>query len=94
MRPRATTEPLGQRVAALESEAWAQAAKLAEHKAAVEVRFREDELVIKDHEKWLNQVRGSLRTLAVLWAVAVALLGMHFVQEWIARPVSAASAKP
>jgi len=82
-RERSQTLPLGERVATLENEAWSQATKIAKHEEA-----------IRDHEKWFNQVRGSMRTLAILWGIAVAMLGFKFLQDFVTRPVSAASAKP
>jgi hypothetical protein len=80
IRERSFTEPIGERVAALESEIWAHAAKLAKHEDAV-----------KDHDKWLNQVRGSLRTLAVLWAISTTLLGLRVLSDFFPRSARAST---
>lgn len=86
MRPRINTEILGERVASLETSSVAHESKIKNH---------EDRL--DGHDAWFNQVRGSLRTLVVLWTIAVGILGIlgvRFIQDLVARPVSASSAKP
>jgi hypothetical protein len=82
-RQRLTTDTMGERVVSLEAES-------ASHTKAID----DHEERLDDHDKWLNQVRGSVRTMAVLWAIAVALNGFGFVRDYLSRPVSAASAKP
>ncbi len=68
MRDRIRTETLPERVATLENESWSLATKMAKHESD-----------IKDHEKWLNQVKGSIRLLVVLWTIAVGILGLREV---------------
>lgn len=83
MNPRVPTGNLGERVASLETGATSHAKTIDAHETRLD-----------GHDAWLNQVRGSLRTMVVLWTIAVALLGLRFVQEYVARPAAAASVRP
>lgn len=82
-RNRITTDVIGERVIALEVTSSHQGETLDEHETRLD-----------GHDAWLNQVRGSIRTMVVLWTIAVALLGFRVVQDYVTRPVSAFPAKP
>lgn len=64
MRPRLSSDVLGERVASLETESYAHGVKIAAHDTR-----------LTDHSAILNQVKGGIRLLVVLWTIAVAVLG-------------------
>lgn len=81
MSPRSSTGPsLPERVASLETEANGHAITIVNHETRLD-----------GHDAWLNQIRGSLRTMVVLWSIAVALLGFGFVQQYVSRPAAAST---
>lgn len=86
MRPRAITEPIGERVAALEADAWTYATKLAKHEERVEERLETQDTRLAGHDAILNQVKGGIRLLVVLWTIAVAILG---AREFLPRAAGA-----
>lgn len=79
MRQRIPTDVIGERVASLETHSMSHERDLETHEERLD-----------GHDAWLNQVRGSIRTMVVLWTIAVALLGFRFVSDYVAKPAGAA----